>query len=93
MIEISKQMLAGMGAAAWLVGFIALMGGFLVIVGIIVTACTYVGQALDEMDRRRDDAAAAKRHAAEDAAGSGEPGVHAPRVGRYDRAGAGAHDR
>ena len=91
MIEIANQMLAGMGAAAWVIGFIALMGAFCIVAGIVVLAGTYLGQALDEMDRRRDDAAAQRRRAAE-AAGEGDVGVHAPGVGRDHRARAGGHD-
>lgn len=92
MIEIANQMLAGMGAAAWVIGFIALMGAFCIVAGIVVLTGTYLGQALDEMDRRRDDAAAAKRRA-EAVAGEGNVGVHAPTVGRDRRARAGGYDR
>lgn len=91
MIEISKQLLAGMGAAAWVIGFVAAMGAFCILAGIVVIAFTWLGEAWDEIDRRRDDAAAQRRRAAE-AAGEGNVGVHAPGVGRDRRARAGGHD-
>lgn len=47
MITISRQMLAGMGAAGWVIGFIALLGGFLILVGIVVLALIHVANALD----------------------------------------------
>jgi len=90
-IEISKQLLAGMGAAAWVIGFVAAMGAFCILAGAVVIAFTYLGEAWDELDRRRDDAAAQRRRAAE-AAGEGDVGVHAPGVGRDRRARAGGHD-
>lgn len=93
MIDIANQLLAGMGAAAWVIGFIACMGAFCIIAGIVVLAGTYLGEALDELDRRRDDAAAQRRRAAEAGAGEGDMGVHAPGVGRNRRARAGGYDR
>ena len=92
MIEISKQLLAGMGAAAWVIGFVAAMGAFCILAGVVVIAFTWLGEAWDELDRRRDDAAAAKRRA-EAVAGEGNVGVHAPTVGRDRRARAGGYDR
>ena len=94
MSTIAQNMLEGMGAAAWVVGFVALLGGFLIVCGILVTVLTYVADGWDEWDRRRDNAAAEQRRAAAEAvAGGDEPGVHAPGMGRHCRQRAGESDR
>ena len=63
MMTVGERIMEGMGAAAWLIGFIAMLGVVMIVAGIIVLLCTYVAQAWDEMDRMRDNAAAEKRRA------------------------------
>ena len=43
-------LLKGMGAAGWIIGFIALLGAFLIIVGIIGLALSYVAQGFKDKE-------------------------------------------
>ena len=48
---IADNLLKGMGAAGWCIGFMALMGAFLILVGVMVTAAIYAtGGVKDEED-------------------------------------------
>ena len=42
---IVKGLLAGMGAAGWIIGFIALLGVFLIVVGALGLALSYAMKA------------------------------------------------
>lgn len=47
MISFEEQLLNGIGAAGWVIGFIAAMGAFLIVTGTIVLAVIWIANAID----------------------------------------------
>ena len=54
---ILEGLLKGMGAAGWVIGFLALLGAFLIVVGIFGLALSYAMQGPEKKkeDREHDD--------------------------------------
>ena len=50
----AKSMLAGLGAAGWVIGFVAALGVFLIGAGILMLLCIEVGKAIDAMLGAKD---------------------------------------
>ena len=79
-----EAMERGMAAAAWIVGFIAVLG---VLVGLVYVFCVVMRYAFEGDGEEAAGDGAAKVY--DECAGSG---VHAPTVGRHLRRGAGGDD-
>ena len=54
--EFARQLVAGLGAAGWVIGLMAGLGGFLLIVGIFGYAmmCVFGGEETEEENERED---------------------------------------
>ena len=59
----TEQLLKGLGVAGWLIGFLAGMGVFLILVGIVVLAFQWLAQMLDN---REDEKEAEHEHDVDD---------------------------
>ena len=82
-MTIGQQIYNGMGAAAWLIGFLILFAGTLIALFLIVYGVILIAKAGDESANRKE----ANRRAGTTAARYHAPGNAAP-VGRHMRTGA-----
>ena len=58
----AKSMLAGLGAAGWVIGFVAALGVFLIGAGILMLLCIEVGKAIDVMLGAKDKKEGGETH-------------------------------
>lgn len=82
-MTIGQQMYNGMGAAAWLLGFLILFAGTLIAIFLIVYGVLLIAKAGDKAADRRE----VNRNAGM-AANRVHTSGHAPTVGRHMRTGA-----
>lgn len=70
-----ERMYQGMGAAGWCIGFLAVLGLFLILTGIVVLGIIEIAKSIDEREARKDAANAGNADAI-------EPGRDARTLGR-----------
>ena len=51
----TEQLLKGLGVAGWLIGFLAGMGVFLIVVGLVVLTFQWLAQMLDDNEEREEE--------------------------------------
>ena len=55
MISFGEQLLNGMGAAGWAIGFLAALGAFLIVAGILVLTVIWIANAIDGPTTKDND--------------------------------------
>ena len=81
-MSIGEHIYNGMGAAAWLLGFLILFAGTLIALFLIVYGVMLIAKAGGEASNRKEVASRAGTHA-----NRFQPYGHAPTVGRHMRKG------
>ena len=54
-MNFGEQVMAGLGVAGWMIGFLAGLGVFLIVVGLVVLTFQWLAQMLDDNEEREEE--------------------------------------
>ena len=54
-MNFGERVMAGLGVAGWMIGFLAGLGVFLIVVGLVVLTFQWLAQMLDDNEEREEE--------------------------------------